>query len=111
MMNNTEKSDRFDWEQKFKALNSLEPCALKMLQPGIWYVLQSIEIKTGHRMSYVGATGATPEDAVEAYWTAITDDLTEKQFIVARSGRPTRMAVRWNGCMWAPIDEMARRSA
>ena len=108
---NLEKTERFDWEQKFKALNILEPCALKMRGPGEWYVLQSIEIKTGHRMSCVGAMGTTPQDAVEAYWTAITDDPTDNQFIVARSGRPTRMAVRWNGCMWAPVDEIARRSA
>jgi hypothetical protein len=37
--------------------------------------------------------------------------LNDNQFIVARSGRPTRMAVRWNGSMWAPVDEMARKRA
>ena len=111
MTDKPQNSDLFDWEQKFKALNSLDPCALKMRGPGERYVLQSIEIKTGHRMSCVGAMGATPQDAVDAYWTAITDDLADNQFIVARSGRPTRMAVRWNGSMWAPIDETARRSA
>jgi hypothetical protein len=100
-----------DWEQKFEALNNLDPCALKMRGPGVWYVLQSVEIKTGQRMSCVGLTGATSQEAVETYWTAITDDLNDNQFIVARSGRPTRMAVRWNGSMWAPVDEMARKRA
>jgi hypothetical protein len=111
MTDNQEKTDRFDWEQKFEALNNLDPCALKMRGPGVWYVLQSIEIKTGHRMSCVGAIGATPQDAVESYWTAITDDLAGNQCIVARSGRPTRLAVRWNGFMWSPVDETARRIA
>jgi hypothetical protein len=45
-----------DWEQKFEALNNLDPCALKMRGPGVWYVLQSVEIKTGQRMSCVGLT-------------------------------------------------------
>jgi hypothetical protein len=100
-----------DWERKFEALNQLEGCALKMRGPGQWYILQSIEIKSGHRLSCVGVTGATPQDAVEAYWQAVTDDLTDHQCIVARSGRPTRIAVRWNGFMWAPIDEMTRARA
>ena len=100
-----------DWEQKFEALNKLDPCALKMRGPGVWYILQSIEIKSGHRLGGVGATGATPQDAVEEYWRAVTDDLTDNQCIVARSGRRTRMAVRWNGFMWSPVDEVTRRIA
>lgn len=100
-----------DWEQKFEALNTLDPCSLKMRGPGLWYVLQSVEIKSGHRLAGVGATGATPQDAVEEYWRAVTDDLKDNQCIVARSGRPTRMAVRWNGCMWSPVNEVARRIA
>jgi hypothetical protein len=100
-----------DWEQKFEALNNLDPCSLKMREPGLWYVLQSVEIKSGHRLAGVGATGATPQDAVEEYWRAVTDDLKDNQCIVARSGRPTRMAVRWNGCMWSPVNEVTRRIA
>ena len=100
-----------DWEQKFDALNKLDPCALKMRGPGVWYILQSVEIKSGHRMGGVGVTGATPRDAVEEYWRAVTDDLTDNQCVVARSGRPTRMAVRWNGFIWSPVDEVTRRIA
>jgi hypothetical protein len=99
------------WERKFEALNKLEPCALKMRGPGEWFILQSVEIKTGHRLAGVGAMGASPQEAVETYWQAITDDLPEHAFIVARSGRPTRMAVRWNGFMWEPVDEFVRRLA
>jgi hypothetical protein len=100
-----------DWEEKFEALNKLDPCALKMRGPGEWFVLPSVEIKTHHRLSTVGAMGASPQEAVEAYWLAVTDDLTDNQCIVARSGRPTRTAVRWNGFMWSPVDEVTRRSA
>jgi len=82
-----------------------------MRGPGVWYVLQSVEIKSGHRMAGIGITGSTPEDAVEEYWRAVTDDLTDNQCIVARAGRPTRMAVRWNGFLWSPVDEVTRSLA
>jgi hypothetical protein len=94
-----------NWEQKLEALNKLEECRLQMRQPGDWIVHQHVEIKDYHLMISHFGQGTTPEAAVEDHWTHLTEKLKGHQFLVARSGRPSRIAARWNGFMWAPVDE------
>lgn len=93
-----------NWEQKFLAMKAIGEASLHMRQPSDWYVLVSgVEVKNGPMLESCGASGATPEEAVNAKWTALTD-LKPDTYLVSRA-YGVRSAFRWNGFMWAPVHE------
>jgi len=89
------------WEEKLAACKALGDCALRMREPGDWYVSWSVEaVEHGHPGILVGryGNGATPQLAVEDHWSRIT--APEVSALVVNAMRPTRREVRWNGFMW-----------
>ncbi len=92
------------WEQKLQAAQALGECSLKMRVPGNWYVSCSrIERKEGGCLSSGGGcAGATPESAVDEFWSWLTDS---KYSIIVGAYTDTRRAVTWNGFMWQDVHQ------
>lgn len=101
------------WEQKFAAMKALErglQITLNMRAPGDWYVggLPSRKKPRSYTLeSYVvgtigGTPGKTPEEAVNLTWEMCIDP---KYYLVLIGGGKERIAIRWNGFMWEPVDE------
>ena len=98
---------RMNWQQKLSAVQAL--CgtfnvAVRMRNPGDWYVNDCTEIKDGSILRGEYGNGATPEQAVEDHWDILTN-LPHEQYIVVRAAREDRRAVRWNGFMWEDVAE------
>lgn len=90
------------WEQKLQALQALGPCALRMRRPGDWYVDTSISVKDGPMLCGRIGSGSSPTDAVLSQWERVTA-LKAGEYLVIYN--PIRAAVKWNGFMWAHVDE------
>jgi len=93
------------WEQKFKAMRSLNPfgTVIRMRDGGNWYVSQSgVERKEGACLSGGCNSGQTIEQAVNEHWEWLTD---AGFYIVIDAYSDNRRAVRWNGFMWEPVVE------
>jgi hypothetical protein len=96
------------WEQKLEAMAGLGEASLKMAKPGTWYVDQpGVDIKASTRDGKaLDLTGETPEKAVVARWAALTGGA----LVEHKRGRLLRR-VRWNGFMWADVQEDAEPAA
>ena len=93
------------WEEKLEACNALARCGLSMRKPGDWYVYQSgVELKRGCMLGGGGGNGTTPELAVLDHWEGHTN-LQPGEYLVIGAMTPNRRAVKWNGYMWATVDE------
>lgn len=96
------------WQEKAAALNALAPISLLMRDVGDWYVQQATEIKVMLRSDVPEGkhgNGGTPVEAIEDHWRRLTD-LPRGKYVVVHAGDPARrQAVRWNGFMWARVDE------
>lgn len=98
------------WERCFAAILALGDASLKMRAPGDWYVSQSnVEVKEAGAsvISFPVGNGADPERAVLNYFGELTS-LKPKEYVVIGALGSKRRAVRWNGFMWADIDEARR---
>jgi hypothetical protein len=100
------------WEDKLEDFNALlegtgyEP-HLTMSQAGDWMLsLPSLEIKEGGILSGITGRGNSPQLAVEDAWNQITT-LPANKHVVRGAYTPERFAFRWNGMMFAPVDETA----
>lgn len=91
------------YEEKLEALNAVADCSLIMRRPGNWYVCQSTEIKNGSVLEGRYGNGETPFAAIEDHWNKLTS-LAGHEYVVFRHGG-VREAVRWNGFMWAHVNE------
>lgn len=100
-------SANMTWEQKFAACMALSPATLHMRKPGDWYVSQNVEIKNGIMLMGEYGNGRTPEEAVSEHFAKLTN-LQSNQYLVVNAYSDDRIAVRWNGFMWAPITEATR---
>jgi hypothetical protein len=94
------------WEQKLQAIAALvglgRDVSLIMRHPGNWYVSCGLERKEGGLLSGGLVQAPDPATAVEHYWNWLTD---ERYYIVVNAMRDTRKAVKWNGFMWADVQE------
>lgn len=90
------------WEQKLAALKSLGGAHLEMRSPGVWWVSANVEIGGDGFLSSVIENGATPEDAVDRFWKAITSRLSSTQHLYAGHSSAKRR-VKWNGYMWQDV--------
>lgn len=97
-------------EQKFQALQALckggAEAAIYMREPGNWYVfLGGVCIKEKSLLaSASGPTGTNPFDAIGKAWEVLTA-LSPDEHIVIYRGNNNRRSLRWNGFMWADIEE------
>lgn len=97
-------SDRMTWEEKFAACQALGDAVLRMRKPGDWYVDQHAEIKDGCILKGEYGNGATPEAAALDHFEKLTA-LAPGEYVVTRAMGADRRAVRWNGYMWASVQE------
>jgi hypothetical protein len=95
------------YEEKLQALQALGECSLKMRRPGDWYVAQPQKgVHSGGILRSPYGNGRTPEEAVENHWFALTSEVAPDEYVVLHPGDSVRRrAVRWNGFMWADVDE------
>lgn len=95
------------WQEKATALNALSELTLQLTSTGLWYVrLAGVEIKDGSVLRGGGlGSHQTPAGAVEQAWTVYVDTLPEEQYLVKNAYGTNRNAVRWNGFMWAAVQE------
>ena len=92
-----------NWEQKLQALMSLGEFKLNMRRPGDWYVyVPAVEIKDGHILKSGAGNGRTPEEAVDAYWSEVTE-LSRGERLVVGAYSENRREVLWNGFMWEDV--------
>lgn len=93
------------WQQKAAALNALAEIQIKTRPDGSWYVRQGVEVK--RRGVLIGAygNGDTPQEAINDHWQQLVGDLTTEQYLVVGAYGEKRLAVRWNGFMWARVEE------
>jgi len=100
-----------DWQQMFAALKAISPEAtLQMRKPNDWYCrLPGVELKNGITLQTVRGTGGSPGEAVAAAWIAATELPSSPDggpYLVVNATDPKRRrAMRWNGFMWADVDE------
>jgi hypothetical protein len=95
------------WEQMAQAilaLNGWENMTLHLREDGSWYVSDATEIRDGGCLVGVSGNGSTPQEAIEDHWYQLTD-LETGQYIVLRAMKENRRAVKWNGFMWADVNE------
>lgn len=97
------------WEQKFQAIASLlvfkGDASLHMREPGNWYTsFKGLEIKHKSILTSIGATGNTPERAVEYTWDNVTK-LELDDYLVRGAYTTDRRSFRWNGYMWEDVIE------
>ena len=96
------------WEEKLHACQALSECAIRMRKPGDWYVDTYVEVRDGPILHGIYGNGGGPIAAIENHWDCMTN-LQPGQYLVAHAGRDNRRAVRWNGFMWAAVDEEKER--
>lgn len=101
-----------DTNQKALALNALgwHEFAIKIRDNGEWYAVCGAEIRDGPVLVSTFGNGATPSAAIDALWDRVTC-LPPGQYLVMKAGTAERRAVRWNGFMWAHVDEPQRDAA
>lgn len=92
------------WEEKFAAMKALVgdfAISLMMREPGDWYVsVRGRDVGGDGVLVDAYGNGRTPEEAVNADWRCLVEELPPDKFIVVqRQGEPRRH-VRWNGYMW-----------
>jgi len=94
------------WQQKLAALQCLGDCSLKMREPGDWYVSQSrVEVGGDGMLAGSYGNGETPVVAVTDHWRVLVDELPVGKHLVLGASSDDRRAVRWNGYMWADVQE------
>lgn len=93
------------YEQKLQAAMAIAPCELIMRKPGDWYVQQSVEVKNGSVLESRYGNGETPQLAIEDHWRALTDLKLPEYLVIGAFTDGERKAVRWNGFMWADVQE------
>lgn len=99
-----------NWEQKYFALRRLAAAngtvpTLAAAKPGHWQVdILGIEIGGDGLLCGVGPflTPATPEQAVDRYFEAITTELPDHMLLVLL-GPCGRKHFRWTGFMWQEL--------
>lgn len=86
------------WEQKIQALMAITDVSLRMRRPGDWYVDANFLriVGDGMETSTTVSDQQTPEDAVHAYWLAVTALASNLRL------RSPKGEFRWNGFMWEP---------
>ena len=89
-----------NWEQKLSALQAVADTALRMRNPGDWYVSMRAEIGGDGFLRGEYGSGPTPEEAVLAHWDIFTANLPSDRYIVAHANSDMEKRVRWNGFMW-----------
>jgi hypothetical protein len=101
------KSQDMTWEQKAQAilaLNGWENFSLHLREDGSWYVSDATEIRDGGILRGVSGNGTSPVQAILAHWQQLTE-LETGQYVVMRAMKENRRAVKWNGFMWADVNE------
>lgn len=93
-----------NWQERLDAIQCLGEARLIMRKPDDWYVGQHVEVKGGDVLTPVSGNGSSPEAAVYDHWNNLTS-LQPGQYIVARAAGSDRLAVRWAGHMWKPVNE------
>lgn len=90
------------WEQKVQAMQALGRVEFFMREPGDWSVsIFGVSRQEGSMISSCGTTG-TIEEAVDRRWLWATN----QEFCLVINAMPDkRRAVRWNGFMWADVEE------
>lgn len=76
---------------------------LKLREDGTWYVSLNADIRDGGCLVGITTAQPTPEAAIEKTWAMLTN-IGPEQYVVAKPNGKRR-AVRWNGFMWADVDE------
>lgn len=97
------------FKQKAQALDALceGELSLHLDCHGNWYTgLGHVEIKDGSCLqSTTGDHASTPQEALENTWKLVTN-LPNKQYLVRNAyDKKKRRAFRWNGFMWAEVQE------
>jgi len=102
-----------DYEKIMEALNALSgsagclDVAVRMRKPGDWYVDQNVEVKDMDCLEGRYGNGETPYGAILDHWNKLTN-LAPHEYLVVNAMRSNRKAYRWNGFMWAEVDEKKR---
>lgn len=98
--------------EKAVAISSLDwfDFQIKIRGNGEWYATTSVEIKDGSVLKGCMGNGYSPEDAVDELWNNMTKLQPHEYLVVHATNTGTkRAAYRWNGFMWAPVDEPSWR--
>jgi len=92
-----------NWEQKFQALMAICPeVSLKMRKPGDWFVsIPWVSRREGSVLSSGCDSAKSPEEAVAQRF----EWATNPKFYLVTTVNSCRRAVKWNGFMWADVDE------
>lgn len=92
-----------DWEQQLQACQAIAECYPRMRKPKDWYIHHSVSVKKGCALEGRYGNGSTPEEAVGNHWDIITNLKPEEYIVINEYGK--RTAVKWNGFMWAHVNE------
>ena len=95
------------WEEKLAAMQALAATEIAMRKPGDWYCHMHAEIGGNGMLCGVISSKATPQDAVEDVWREVSE-LPTGRYLVMNAHGSNRRAVRWNGYMWADVEEEVR---
>jgi hypothetical protein len=103
-------SEHMNYIQKFRALEVLSECSLKLANDDTWYVEQNLHIKEPGTSTLLSVTGygKTLEEAINDHWDQVLA-LKSGQYLVAREyfgeTQTRRITVRWNKFMWEHVTE------
>lgn len=103
-----------NFDQKSEALASLAPLEIRYREEenrighsAPWYVNHDVEVKNGSMLTGTYGNGSSPAEAIEDHWHVLTD-LKAGEYLVINAYGDRRRAVRWNGYMWADVDEQPK---
>jgi hypothetical protein len=98
-----------NWQQMTQAILALEGSFHFSISPredGSWYVSNTnASIRTGGCLRGVSGNGEHPLSAIEAHWTQLTELKPGEYIVLSAIGGRQRRAVKWNGFMWADVNE------
>lgn len=108
-----------DWQQKAEALAGLGEFSIifrerqnRIGSACAWYAgCAKVEIKDNGIMRGGWGNGNTPQEAIEDYWRYLTELKPHEYVLVRAYDDAQRRAVRWNGFMWADVQEPKRDAA
>jgi len=98
-----------NYDEKFAAINAIGEATIKFRRVQDWYVSQRAEIKNGCFLKSVSGNGLTPAEAIADHWRQLVE-IPDSNYIVISAMTGDRRAVRWNGFMWADVQERATLS-
>lgn len=101
------ESPRLATQRKAEILNELHRLYVDMMTDGNWCCHWGVESRERGKpiLTSVCGWGDSPDAAIEYLWKDATDIPANRYLVINAMSSEKRRAVRWNGYMWADVQE------